>query len=243
MPFNTSKNYLAIALCTAVVILVSCASESRGPGSQQGSGSAVCPSVGNLTVESVLPLGGSLVCIISGGPLTQNATLASGTSWEISGAIEVSGNSTLTVSPGAQITAANAGTSLYVSTGSTLNAQGTADRPIVFSSTDDGEEGAGEWGGIIVESFAASTTAHRLRYVVVAEAGATIDAFSGIGDFNASLVLLGEHQDTRVSFFQSHDSGSDGIRIVSEGSINTALLENILITSAVQDAIDFDNLT
>ena len=127
--------------------------------------------------------------------------------------------------------------------GTTLQANGTAAAPIVFSSTDDGEDGSGEWGGIVVESYMASTTQHRLSYFVIAEAGAPISGILSGSDIEANLALVGQHEDTRVEFFQSHSSAGDGIVLLSEDAdeVNNTLLESILVTSATGDGVRFNN--
>ncbi|MDA9920406.1 hypothetical protein N9D87_02960, partial [bacterium] len=65
----------------------------------------------------------------------------------------LSQGSTLTIEPGAHIRAAKRG-QIIVHRGSKLFAEGTADRPITFSSDDEGYDGYGEWGGIALVGFA-----------------------------------------------------------------------------------------
>lgn len=61
---------------------------------------------------------------------------------------------TLTIEPGVDVRAFDDG-SLLVTRGSRLNAVGTADSPITFSSlVDDDFDGLGEWGGVIIQGFA-----------------------------------------------------------------------------------------
>ena len=59
----------------------------------------------------------------------------------------------LTIEPGVDVVATPFG-SLRVLRGSKLNASGTAEQPITFSSIDDGYDGVGEWGGIALLGFA-----------------------------------------------------------------------------------------
>ena len=64
-------------------------------------------------------------------------------------------NATLTIPAGTNIygktgTFAN----LLVTRGSKIMAMGTAEDPIIFSSDDEGYEGAGEWGGLIIHGYA-----------------------------------------------------------------------------------------
>ena len=61
---------------------------------------------------------------------------------------------TLTIQPGTEIKAFSTGV-LLVTRGSKLMAEGTASKPITFSSLTDADyDGMGEWGGVIVQGFA-----------------------------------------------------------------------------------------
>jgi len=66
--------------------------------------------------------------------------------------------------------------------GSALQANGTSANPVQFLSDDAGVEGGGEWGGVFLRGFNGATTltaatqgVNDLDYVVVAEAGASVD--------------------------------------------------------------------
>lgn len=60
---------------------------------------------------------------------------------------------TLTIDAGVHVRAEDDG-SLLVTRGSKLEAVGSAEAPITFSSMDDGFDGLGEWGGVIIQGFA-----------------------------------------------------------------------------------------
>ena len=60
---------------------------------------------------------------------------------------------TLTIEPGTNILAASDG-ALLITRGSQIMAEGTPTAPITFSSLDDGFDGLGEWGGVIIQGFA-----------------------------------------------------------------------------------------
>lgn len=111
----------------------------------------------------------STVCTLS-GTIDQDYTLVAGVEWRLSGEVLVgTGNQrvdneadvqavrdagvTLTVRPGVDVRAFDDG-SLLVTRGSSLMAVGSAASPITFSSLDDGYDGEGEWGGIILQGFA-----------------------------------------------------------------------------------------
>jgi hypothetical protein len=105
------------------------------------------------------------------GDVDEDYTLISSVEWRLSGTVTVGeGNQTvasttdvdalkaagviLTVEAGTNVLAFDTG-SLLVTRGSKLIADGTASSPITFSSLDDGYEGLGEWGGLIIQGFAA----------------------------------------------------------------------------------------
>ncbi len=60
---------------------------------------------------------------------------------------------TITIEPGAEIKADQDG-ALIVTRGSQIFAEGTKEKPITFSSLDDGFDGSGEWGGVVIQGFA-----------------------------------------------------------------------------------------
>ena len=62
---------------------------------------------------------------------------------------------TLTIEAGVEVLG-KSGTfaNLLITRGSKIMAMGTSDAPIVFSSDDDGYDGAGEWGGLIIHGYA-----------------------------------------------------------------------------------------
>ncbi|WP_239923504.1 hypothetical protein [Agaribacterium haliotis] len=104
------------------------------------------------------------------GTVDENYTLVSGVEYLLRGEVLVgSGNVaissadgvarikeegvTLSIQPGVHIRGYDDG-SLLVTRGSKLNAIGTKTAPITFSSLDNGYDGLGEWGGVIIQGFA-----------------------------------------------------------------------------------------
>lgn len=84
--------------------------------------------------------------------ITSNRTFYSDTTYVLSGFIKVV-NAVLTIQPGTKIVGdfEVPGSSLFVLRGSRINAEGTADRPIVFTSERPaGQRQPGDWGGIII---------------------------------------------------------------------------------------------
>jgi hypothetical protein len=85
--------------------------------------------------------------------ITADQTLFADTTYSLQGFIKVQDGATLTIEPGTTIVgdAATPGSSLWILRGARIDAQGTADAPIVFTSSNPaGSRAPGDWGGIIV---------------------------------------------------------------------------------------------
>ncbi len=99
------------------------------------------------------------------GEINEDLTLTADTIWELDGRVTVTAGNTLTIEPGTIIKAfagqeANASV-LVIARGGKIEANGTADAPIIMTSTADGielgqtvgtlnENSRGLWGGLIV---------------------------------------------------------------------------------------------
>lgn len=85
--------------------------------------------------------------------ITANRTLFADTVYTLQGFIQVSNGATLTIQPGTRILGdfATEGSSLFVTRGAKIDAQGTAANPIVFTSSRAvGQRQPGDWGGMII---------------------------------------------------------------------------------------------
>ncbi|MDI1256578.1 MAG: T9SS type A sorting domain-containing protein [Flavobacterium sp.] len=85
--------------------------------------------------------------------ITTNTTWTTGKTYKLTGLIYVRNNATLTIQPGVVIKGiyTNTGTALVITKGAKINAVGTANSPIVFTSAKAaGSRAAGDWGGIIL---------------------------------------------------------------------------------------------
>ena len=80
-------------------------------------------------------------------------TLHAETTYTIKGFVHVGNGATLTIEAGTRILGdfATIGSSLFVLRGAKINAVGTADQPIVFTSSQPaGSRAPGDWGGLII---------------------------------------------------------------------------------------------
>ena len=167
---------------------------------------------------------------------------------------------TLTIEPGVEVLG-KSGTfaNLLITRGSKLLAAGTADAPIIFSSDDDGYEGSGEWGGLIIHGYAPHNECAEggsycdidsegesgfaggydpedssgvLRYVVVAEGGYEFSTGNEINGI--SLVAVGSG--TEMDYVQVHGNSDDGIEFYG-GTVN---LKHGVFTNNNDDSVDWD---
>lgn len=170
-------------------------------------------------------------------------------------------NVVLTIEPGTQIKGATGSfANLIITRGSRIEADGTADAPIVFSSEDDDYTGAGEWGGLIIHGYGdhnQCTTAGAacnidsegesgfaggfghsddnsgtLRYVIVTEAGYEFAPGNEINGISFMSVGSG----TTVDYVQVNDSSDDGIEMYG-GDVN---FKHLVLTNVLDDSIDWD---
>ncbi len=84
--------------------------------------------------------------------ITANRTLFADTAYTLKGFIHVANGATLTIQPGTTIKGDfnTVGSSLFILRGAKLQAVGTADAPIVFtSSRPAGQRQPGDWGGLL----------------------------------------------------------------------------------------------
>lgn len=171
---------------------------------------------------------------------------------------------TLTIEPGVHVKAEGEGV-LLVTRGSTLDAEGTAAAPITFSSSDEGFDGTGEWGGVVVQGFAPQYGAGNTGICgdtvcnVAGEGGDFIGNYGGLDAADDSgtikyvriaeagkvagpnneingLTLQGVGHGTTVEYVQVHGNQDDGIEWFG-GTVN---VKYAVLTNNDDDAIDFD---
>lgn len=84
------------------------------------------------------------------GKISSSRTLTAGTTWKIRGIVYVTNGATLTVEPGTTVQGESASKgALVITKGSKIMADGTADKPIIFTS-DASAPKRGDWGGIVI---------------------------------------------------------------------------------------------
>lgn len=84
------------------------------------------------------------------GKISSSRTLSAGTTYKIRGIVYVTNGATLTIEPGTTIQGESSSKgALVITKGSKIMADGTADKPIIFTS-DAGAPKRGDWGGIVI---------------------------------------------------------------------------------------------
>jgi hypothetical protein len=87
------------------------------------------------------------------GSITSSITLSADTLYVLSGYVKVASGATITIEPGTTIVGDTAvlGSSLWILRGAQIDAQGTAEAPIVFTSgKPEGSRAPGDWGGLLI---------------------------------------------------------------------------------------------
>jgi hypothetical protein len=171
----------------------------------------------------------------------------------------VKGGATLTIEPGV-IVKGDLMTSLVVTREGKIDATGTAERPIVFTSVKPaGQQASGDWGGIVllgkakindtagdlgIEGFPAGTAdvlyggsddthdCGTLRYVRVEFAGYVLEANKELNGI--SVGACGSQ--TELDFIQIHKGNDDGIEFFG----GTASIKHLVADQGLDDGIDWD---
>ncbi|WP_420570682.1 multidrug transporter [Kordia sp.] len=194
--------------------------------------------------------------IFLSGTYTEDLTLDANNSYVVNGSLIMASGTTLTIPPCMTIEALAAGSDVYIaiSQGATIDAQGTADCPIVFTSNASAPA-AGDWGGLIIlgdapiNSVSGTATATSeiaslpyggtdttdnsgtLRYVRVQYSGGSADGQSE----NNGISFYGVGNGTTVEYVQVFEGKDDGFEFFG-GTVNA---DYISVVNAQDDSIDW----
>jgi len=169
-------------------------------------------------------------------------------------------NATLTIESGTEILGETGSfANMVITRGSKIDAVGTAAEPIIFSSSDAGYDGSGEWGGLILHGYGVhnkciaapgpcnvdsegnsgkaggydnTDNSGRLRYVVVTEGGYEFTSGNEINGI--SFVSVGSG--TEMSYIQVNSNADDGVEFYG-GDVNGKYL---VLTGNRDDSVDWD---
>ena len=212
--------------------------------------------------------GVTTTCQIS-GDITSDLTLTANNLYALSGPVFVghdkADSATLTIEAGTTIFGRSGSDYLVVSRDSKIEANGTANSPITFTSSEDissGVTGAGQWGGIVLLGNAQSNKCPTdgsdcALQVEGVQEGAV---FGGTDDTDSSGTLryvVVKHagyeiapdnelngitfgavgSGTKVEYIQVHDNADDGIEFFG-GTVNA---KYVVLTANKDDSVDWDN--
>lgn len=204
------------------------------------------------------------VCVVS-GTITDDLTLTSDVSWLLRGGVFIGDDvdtTVLTIEAGTTIYGESSTDGmLVVRRNSQIVAEGTADAPIVFtSSKSPGSRARGDWGGLILngnaplnscggdfegdvcEAFGEGGTGWYggddpsddsgvLRYVRVEFAGTLVSPENELN----GIAFQGVGNGTELDFIQVHMNADDGIEFFG----GTAEIKHVVLTGIGDDNIDW----
>ncbi|MVT06638.1 hypothetical protein [Chitinophaga tropicalis] len=214
------------------------------------------------------PGGGDSTYVTLKGDITANQTLKADKKYLLSGFVYVKSGATLTIEPGTVIVGEKATQgALVITRGGKIQAEGTAAKPIIFTSAQPaGARSQGDWGGIIILGKAkvnATAGEAKIEGGLVPTAGGdekqyiwyggTDDAdnsgvlkyvrieFAGIA-FSPDneingLTMGGVGSGTKISYVQVYRSGDDAFEWFG-GSVNC---DHLVATYTWDDDFDTDN--
>lgn len=170
------------------------------------------------------------------GNITSNTTLDPNVEYTLSGTVLVNSGVTLTIPAGTTIKAAASGTDIYllVERGGKLIADGTAAKPIIFTSNASSPK-QGDWGGIILNGKAPISRKEGAK----SEAGTEINNAIKFGgdDVNDNSGILNyvriEYTGARIDQEAEHNG------LTLNGVGKGTKISNIYLTYGDDDAIEF----
>ena len=196
-------------------------------------------------------------------PFTFSGEIASDTTWEsgntytLADLTYVTNGATLTIEPGVTVVG-DSGSALIITRGASIDAEGTASEPIVFTSSKTaGERRRGDWGGVVLLGSApinvpsgqiegieasdsrgayggsqAASSCGTLRYARIEYAGFTLGPDNELNGLTVGACGSG----TTLEYIQVHMGDDDGIEFFG-GSAN---LRYAVISLAEDDGLDWD---
>ena len=227
-----------LGLFTAAILFVGCAADDTVDVTIDGGGGS-----GGFGI----PLGGTL---------TEDLTLTTGTDYLLETALIVPAGVTLTVEPGVVVRAIT-GSDVFIAVlqDGTINAEGTAANPIVFTAAT-ATPNPGDWGGLIILGRApinsvvggdvtstseigglpyggsdANDSSGIIRYVRIEFSGGAADAASENNGFSFYAVGNG----TTIEFIQAFEGADDGVEFFG-GTVDASYVS---VIGAQDDSVDW----
>jgi hypothetical protein len=249
------------ALFSMTVYAIACdddpGSDAPTGGSGNNGGSAGSGNTGNSGGSGGSGGGPSEIVELSGA-ITADTDLTADKGYLLKGVVTVEDGATLTIEPGTVIFGEKASNgTLVIKQGAQIDAQGTADAPIVFTSElPTGQRAAGDWGGVVVlgrapinepggsasveglttdETYGgtvANDSSGTMRYVRIEFSGIEISPDNEIN----GLTLAGVGSGTTVEYIMVHHTLDDCFEFFG-GTVNAS---HLVCAQNGDDGFDFD---
>lgn len=173
--------------------------------------------------------------------ITNNTTWTANNIYLLQGQIYVKNGATLTIEPGTVIMGDKntPGSGLFITQGSQLVANGTANSPIVFTSNQaPGARGAGDWGGIILLGRAANNQPSGIANIEGIAPGADTQFGGGANpDDNDNSGSLSYVRIEFPGYVYQTDKEINGLTLGSVGAATT--LDHIQVSFSNDDAFEW----
>lgn len=168
---------------------------------------------------------------------TGTMTLTSDKVWVLDGLTYVADGETLTIEPCTRIEGVS-GTppsTLIVSRGATIMAEGTADEPILFTSeVPEGGRAAGDWGGVMLLGKASNFNGEEV--LIEGLADAEENHHGGTADDDSSGVLTY----IRIEFGGYELSANNEINGLTMGSVGSGtVIDHIMVNTTLDDCFEW----
>lgn len=187
-----------------------------------------------ITVE---PSTGQVITI--SGDITSDTKFYAKAKYLLSGYVYVKNNATLTMEPGTLIKGvSNTKATLIIERGSKIMAEGTVDKPIVFTSDKPaGQRASGDWGGVVLCGKAKTNKHDDGEGVGIAEGGIG-SKYGGTDDNDNSGVL----QYVRIEFpgiplTSTANSEINGLTLYAVGK--TTVIDHIQVSYSGDDSFEW----
>jgi hypothetical protein len=169
------------------------------------------------------------------GAITADMTLSADESYVLIGVVTVEDGATLTIPAGVTIFGDKASTgTLVVKQGGKIDAQGTADQPILFTSQlPAGQRAAGDWGGLILLGKAPINEAGGTASIE----GLTTDEIYGGSDAADSSGIL---RYVRIEFSGIEISPDNEINGLTFGGVgHGTVVDHVMVRHTLDDCYEF----
>ena len=186
------------------------------------------------------------------GTVTEDMVLEANQTYYLSGSLQVKAPATLTIKEGARLVARNNGEVIYIliEQGAKIDAQGTAENPIVMTAEKEAE---GAWGGLHICGKAHTNLGANGGMSEIGNApygGNDDDDNSGILKYvrleytgyafdeeheSNGISLYGVGSGTTISYVQTYVGSDDGIEFFG-GSVN---VDHCVVVNCTDDSFDW----